>query len=129
MDHKILDGRNREKACASVGVEPRYTTVETDDPIAYVLSKNLHRRHLSTSQRTMIAAKAVEYEKARANERMQEGGKTAGRGRPQQGMDTRPYPIQGQGTARDKAGAALNVSGRNVDRGQRARRITAPTVP
>src|SRR5579862_9559286 len=46
----ILDGRNRDMACESVGLTPGYVHVECDDPLAYVLSKNLHRRHLNESQ-------------------------------------------------------------------------------
>ncbi len=54
---KILDGRNRFRACNAVGVTPRTAPYAGDDPLAFVLSLNLHRRHLSESQRGMVAAK------------------------------------------------------------------------
>lgn len=54
---KILDGRNRFRACNAVGVTPRTAAYTGDDPLAFVLSLNLHRRHLSESQRGMVAAK------------------------------------------------------------------------
>lgn len=55
-DGQLLDGRNRWRACAEAGVTP-ITRVETSEPWAYVISTNVHRRHLSESQRAMIGAK------------------------------------------------------------------------
>lgn len=55
-DGQVLDGRNRLRACRDVGIEPRFETYNGHDPMAYVISTNLHRRHLSESQRGDIAA-------------------------------------------------------------------------
>lgn len=52
----ILDGRNRWLAAQKLGRAP--ITEEWDgigSPLDFVVSKNLHRRHLSLSQRAMIA--------------------------------------------------------------------------
>lgn len=60
LDGKILDGRNRWKACETVGVKPVTRVFGEDlgaDPLSYVLRKNLHRRHLNDSQRAMIAGR------------------------------------------------------------------------
>ena len=52
----ILDGRNRFAACELAGVPVRTTEFDGDDALAFVLSKNLKRRHLTESQRAMLAA-------------------------------------------------------------------------
>lgn len=54
---KILDGRNRLKACQLVGVEPKFRQLNGEDPIAFIVSVNIKRRHLTPSQRAMIAAR------------------------------------------------------------------------
>lgn len=55
---QLVDGRNRFKACRELKVEPTECELdESIDPVAYVISANLHRRHLVTSQRSLVAAK------------------------------------------------------------------------
>jgi hypothetical protein len=54
---QLIDGRNRLNACKLAGVEPTFVTREVD-PIAYILSLNVHRRHLSKGQQAMAYAMA-----------------------------------------------------------------------
>ena len=55
---KILDGRNRYNACLKVGIKPEYQEWNGEgDPLPFVLSKNLHRRHLNETQRAIVAEK------------------------------------------------------------------------
>ncbi len=55
---RIIDGRNRAAACAIANVKPIFEPfVGTDAEIlSLVVSLNVHRRHLTESQRAMIAA-------------------------------------------------------------------------
>ena len=60
---KILDGRNRFQACQRAGVEPRVEEYNGTDPLAYVISLNLKRRHLTESQKAMIASELATMER------------------------------------------------------------------
>lgn len=55
----ILDGRNRYAACAKfgLGVSTELFQGGDRDALNWVISKNLKRRHLTESQRAMVAAK------------------------------------------------------------------------
>ena len=53
---KVLDGRHRYFACNETGTEPRFRQYQGDNPIGFVASLNVNRRHLSESQRAMAAA-------------------------------------------------------------------------
>ena len=59
FEGKILDGRNRYTACLDLGIEPAYEEWRNGHgtPLSYVISKNLHRRHLNETQRAVIASK------------------------------------------------------------------------
>jgi ParB-like chromosome segregation protein Spo0J len=61
---QILDGRNRYRAAIELGKLNELGVAEFDDdhdfdPFQWVLSQNLHRRHLTESQRASVAAKLV----------------------------------------------------------------------
>lgn len=54
FDGKVLDGRHRAKACHDLGVTPRTRVLRNGSPLAFVISMNLKRRHLTVSQRALI---------------------------------------------------------------------------
>lgn len=57
LDGKVLDGRHRDRASRDAGVQPCFTDFGGSDPVGYVLRANVLRRHLTESQRAMVAAK------------------------------------------------------------------------
>lgn len=57
-DGKLLDGRNRLRACEAAGIKPSFVSVNGSDPVAFVVSLNVKRRNLTASQRAIAAAEA-----------------------------------------------------------------------
>jgi len=94
---KILDGRNRHEACQITGTPIQSRDYEGDDPVGFVLSLNLHRRHLSESQRGMVAASIAN---------LQNGGDR---------LTDQSANLQSASVSRSEAAKKLNVSERTVN--------------
>ena len=117
---ELLDGRNRVRACIAAGVAVQSRVYEGDDPVAFAISLNLKRRHLTTGQRAAIAADLVPVYAAEGLRRMAAGGAAAAPGKPaQKGF----ADLQNLSTERhnsvQKAADAVGVSGRAVSQFKR----------
>ena len=65
-DGKILDGRNRYLSFKKAGLQPRTVEYKGKDPLAFVISKNLHRRHLTPAQKAMAATQILKAKGSKA---------------------------------------------------------------
>jgi hypothetical protein len=120
---KLLDGRQRNRACQSKGIKFKYVDREfasEAEALAFVVAANLRRRHLSESQRAMLGARLAGM--------LAKGAKGKGAAAGAQEMDV-PANAAGRQTSsktRDQAAAAVNVSPRLV---QDALKVRADGTP
>ncbi|MDR7006071.1 ParB/RepB/Spo0J family partition protein [Paraburkholderia strydomiana] len=79
-DGMILDGGNRYRACVELGIEPVIADMDLGDYdlLSYVLSVNLHRRHLTPGQHAAIVAAATNWLEAQVQGSNQYEVKVAG---------------------------------------------------
>jgi hypothetical protein len=61
FDGAVLDGWHRYQACKVAKVECATMPFPGGDPVAFVLSRNLHRRHLTESQRAVAVVSASNW--------------------------------------------------------------------
>src|SRR6516225_3514586 len=102
---KILDGRNRYNACKELGLPVDTKPYIGTDPVAFVISTNVHRRHLNESQRAAVAAQLATFT---------------------HGGDRSKAPI---GALTDKAAAKLlNVGERSVERAKTVLKEATPNI-
>ncbi len=115
---ELIDGRNRMRALIALGLDPgEYCRALADDadPVSYALSANLHRRHLTESQRAMIGQRVKELCSRDAHARM-----VAGKAIDDTCADLR------KGKSSQEAADAVNVSPRLIDN---AHRVVTHGVP
>jgi hypothetical protein len=126
LDGKILEGVHRGKVCAKLGKQPRYIefdelpkSVREAGPLAFVIAKNLKRRHLTTSQRSMIAAELIPAFEKQAEERrlanLKKGDST--RETPKAQICANGEVVRGKSA--ERAAKTLGVSTRSVESARR----------
>jgi hypothetical protein len=86
---KILDGRNRYRACEAAGVTPGFRVAVQSpeqsniarplitDPAAYVVSANIHRRHLTAAQKRELIAKLIKSQPKKSDRQIAKQAKVS----------------------------------------------------
>lgn len=140
-DGRIIDGRNRYRACIEAGVTPEFRGWDgAGSLVDFVLSLNLHRRHLTAGQKALVGVEVQKHYQTEAEEQQRLAGKEHGRGAELPGpklMENFPQakdPLEaatkGEGVlSRDRAGKAVGVSGKSVSTAQKITREAPHLVP
>lgn len=103
--------RHRYLACQQVGIAPRFETLADEtDPLAYVVSMNLKRRHLNESQRAMIVDKVATMQREDTLKQ------------------NRSANLQNGHVSRGTASTMLNVSERTVADAHKVRQHAIPDL-
>lgn len=114
-DGTLLDGRNRLAACKAADIKPTFRVYQGDDLVDFIVRLNIHRRHLTDGQKKMAAVDLLPIYEAEGLQAMGHGGAKAAPAQPanEKGLADLPH------LSRDKAAAALGVSGRGVGQAKR----------
>jgi hypothetical protein len=129
-DGKVADGRNRYRACVKLGREPDAEVWDGKGSLtSLVVSRNLHRRHLTTSQLGLVGAKVAESFEAEAKV-SQQAGLNRGKAEPspvapKSGRREKP---ERKPRSAEKAAEAVGVGKGSVEAGQKVLRNGAPEV-
>ena len=138
----VLDGRHRLRACKELGVVPRFEQFAGGDPVAFVLSANLKRRHLNGSQRAVVALRVEEYHAREAKQRQRQAAERTnaalGRSAPTH-VEPVPQPSsleekrsvrdEQAKKAREQAGKTVGVSGRYVQDAKKVKEEAPDLLP
>lgn len=118
----VLDGRNRLLACRRAGVEPRFTPWRgTGSPVTWAISTNMVRRHLTSSQRAVLALDLLPLLSAEAKARQK---LSRGRGRRATAVVDAAAPPRGKATQ-----FAARVAATNSAYVERAKKLRAECRP
>ena len=123
---KILDGRNRYRACRLAGIEPRFVewNGQGGSPVQYVISRNLRRRNLDESQRAMVGVQAMKALEAEAKARQLAGLKQGTSAPVAADLRQRDEPSRSS----EKAAKIVNVSTRLIESAAKVVRSGAPEL-
>ena len=126
-DGKIIDGRNRYRACSELGIEPLTRVWNRDGSlVSFILSINLHRRHLSSSQKAVIALDVEKHLATEAKERQRQGGGDYNKKAVSQKFD---QPDRNAGKAAAQAAALVGTNRQYVSAAKRLAATTPDLIP
>lgn len=133
---KILDGRHRIKACLELGSNEWLNFLaeyDTDprDEVQIALTFNLHRRHLSTSQKAMIGedVRGIYDKQAKERQKQSGGDKKSAAARVEKSVVANvPQPITREPAARDKAAKTVGVGAKSIDAATAVKTKGAPEL-
>jgi len=117
LNGELLDGRNRLKACRELGIKTmavEYRGEKTDEQL--ITDLNIHRRHLTASQRAAYGLRLLPLHEKEAKERKKAGVADHSE-------------IIRSGRAVDLAGAQVGVSGRYVEAANKIAQSSPELLP
>ena len=110
LGKQLLDGRCRWTACNMIDVEPIIEQYDGDSPVLFVISKNLRRRHLNSTELAVMGDKMSNL--AHGTNRH----KTKHKVDRTQVRSTISSEDQSLSQSQEAVGKALGVSGRSIRR-------------
>jgi len=104
---KILDGWNRYNACMKLGIKPKMVEYngENLNPLNFVISKNIKRRHLTASQKAILALEIKPLLEKEAKKRQLSGLKQFQEG----AVTLKKEEREEKGEANEQAGKIIGV--------------------
>lgn len=129
FDGKILDGRNRYRACLIANVKPVFKEYTGNEPTAFAVSLNDKRRHMNKGALAAVAAELEPLFAADAKRRQRDSGGDKKSAIARSVMEKVPEPIQKKPVppARQEAAKSVGVNDRYVSDAKKVK-TEAPEV-
>lgn len=132
---KILDGRNRYRACKQLGIELKIREWKPSEmtgmtPLQFVISENIVRRHLNIAQRSEIGLLLLKEEEKLAKERQIKQAKLKGKlsrlddsAKSQKELLAKKIEDLSEGRATEKVGKQVKVSSSTIKRAKKIKEL------
>ena len=116
-DGQVLDGWHRYRVATELALLDRLDFVDIEgDPVAFVISKNLHRRHLTASQRAQIVVEANEWNSHGGDRKTDNFKSPNGDLKTEVDLFGESYQPPTETKTRDEMAQVANVGTRTIDR-------------